>query len=70
MKGALGMKCLSLKRVIAEGLRGGLLYWDPGRYVKEGPGYGRLSPRGDLLRPRRNWNREGGARILGTLNGE
>jgi len=30
MKGALRMGLLSLKRLIAEGLEGGLLYWVPG----------------------------------------
>jgi hypothetical protein len=34
MKGALGMELLSLKRLSAEGLWGGLLYWGPKRYAK------------------------------------
>jgi hypothetical protein len=29
MKGAVGMGCHSLKRLTAEGLEGGLLYWEP-----------------------------------------
>jgi len=29
MKGALGMECLSLKRLSAKGLKGGLLDWVP-----------------------------------------
>jgi len=44
MKWALGLACISLKRLSAECLCGGLLYFDPGRYVKKGFGYGHLSP--------------------------
>jgi len=29
MKGAVGMDCFLLKRLTAEGLEGGLLYWGP-----------------------------------------
>ena len=29
MKGALGLGCLSLKRLTAEGLEGGFVYWVP-----------------------------------------
>jgi len=43
MKEALGMEHFSLKRLSAEGLWGGLLYWDPGRYVKKGSRYRHLS---------------------------
>jgi hypothetical protein len=69
MKVALGMKRLSLKNVTAEGLRGGLLYWGTGIYVKEGPRYGRLSPWGPLyVRGEPGIGR--GTHILGTLNDE
>ena len=40
MKGALGMKRFSLRKLSAEGFFTG----DPGRYVKKDPGYGHLSP--------------------------
>jgi len=36
---ALGMERLSLERLSAESLWGGLLYWGPGRYVKKGSEY-------------------------------
>jgi hypothetical protein len=44
MKGALGMEHFSMKVLKAEGVWGGLLYWEPGRYVKKGSGYGNLFP--------------------------
>jgi len=52
MKGALWMKCLSLKRLHGGGFGGG---WressfteDPGKYVKKVSGYRHLSPWGPL----------------------
>jgi hypothetical protein len=70
MKEALGMERFSLKRLSAEGLWGGLLYWGPWKICLE-----RLQIRESLsivapLCPRGNWNQEGGALILGTLNDE
>ena len=67
MKGALRMERLSLKRLSAEGLYGGLIYWGPWKICEE-----RLRNRASLsigapLRPRGTWNQEGGC-IPGTLN--
>jgi hypothetical protein len=46
MKGALGMECLSLKRLRGEGfgVGGSSFTGEPERYVKKGSGYGHLSP--------------------------
>jgi len=41
MEGALGMGCLSLKRINVEGLKGGLLYWVP--WVMKGRLWGKAS---------------------------
>ena len=60
MKGALGMERFSLRRLSAEGLWGGLLYWGPGRYVKKGSGYRHLSPQGPVGEP-------GGDSLAGTF---
>ena len=62
MKGALGIKQLSLKRLSAGGLRGSSFTGDPGRYVTKVSGYGYLPSWGP---PRGTWYV--GARIPGTL---
>ena len=69
MKESLEMKRFSLKRLSAEGLWGGLLYWGPWKICQE-----RLRIRASLsirasLCSRGTWNQEG-ACIRGTLNDE
>jgi hypothetical protein len=48
MKGAQGMEGLSLKKLTAQGLEGGLICWEPGRYVKKASGYRHLFPNGPI----------------------
>jgi len=60
MKGALGMKCFSLKMLSAEGLWGGLLYWGPWDMK------GRLWGWASLFMGTQLGNLEG-ANLLGTL---
>jgi hypothetical protein len=64
------MEHLSLKRLSAEGLWGGLLYWGPGRCVKETLLIWASLSIGAPLYPRGTWNQEGGGVIPGTLNDE
>ena len=69
MKRALGFRRFSLKRLNAEGFRGGLRYWGPGRCVKKGSKHGHLSHRGPFM-SEGNLESGEGARIPGTLNDE
>ena len=61
MKGALGVECLSLKRLRGGGLGGNSFTGDPGKYVKKVSWYGGPFPaEGNLVCG-------GGAHVLGTL---
>jgi len=63
------MERLSLKRLSAEGLQGGLIYWGPWKICQEMLRIRASLSIGATLHPRRTWNQTG-ARILGTLNDE
>ena len=60
MNGALGMERLSLKRLSAEGLWGGLLYWGPRMICKERLWIWASLSIGAPLCLRGTWNQDGG----------